>query len=61
MIYFDVETKKSILAKVRNCLLPHGSLFIGSAETTLNIDPSWAPVPYGRAVVYRQCPPSGSK
>ena len=61
MIYFDVETKKGILAKIRNCLLPHGSLFIGSSETTLNIDPSWAPVPHGKAVVYRQCTAPASK
>lgn len=53
MIYFDVPTKKSILARTRNCLLPHGLLFIGNAETTINIDPQWAPVSHGRAVVYR--------
>jgi chemotaxis protein methyltransferase CheR len=53
MIYFDVPTKRSILAKVRNCILPHGSLFIGNAETTINIDPQWVPTVLGRAMVYR--------
>ena len=38
MIYFDVETKKTILKRVRNCLLPHGHLFLGTAETTINLD-----------------------
>ncbi len=53
MIYFDVETKKSILKKLRNCLRPDGSLFLGSSETTLNLDPFWSPVTDGPTVVYR--------
>ena len=39
MIYFDVDTKKSILKRIRNCLLPHSYLFLGTAETTINLDP----------------------
>ncbi|HEX7652171.1 MAG TPA: protein-glutamate O-methyltransferase CheR, partial [Verrucomicrobiae bacterium] len=38
MIYFDVETKRNILKKVRACMLPHSYLFLGTAETTLNLD-----------------------
>jgi chemotaxis protein methyltransferase CheR len=53
MIYFDVETKKTILKKIRNCLLPHGYLFLGTAETTTNLDPQYQPVTHGKAVVYR--------
>ena len=53
MIYFDVETKKTILKKLRHCLRPHGSLFLGSSETTLNLDPHWTPVPQGPTVIYR--------
>jgi len=53
MIYFDVATKKAILEKIRNCLLPHGTLFLGTAETTINLDSNWAPVSHGPAVVYR--------
>ena len=53
MIYFDVETKKTILRKIRNCLLPHGYLFLGTAETTTNLDPNYLPVTHGKAVVYR--------
>lgn len=53
MIYFDVPTKKSILKKIRNCLMPHGYLFLGTAETTSNLDPGFQPVTFGKAVVYR--------
>ena len=56
MIYFDVETKKTILKRIRNCLLPHGYLFLGTAETTTNLDPAYQPVTFGKAVVYRAQP-----
>ena len=52
MIYFDVETKRKLLKKVRTCLLPHGFLFLGTAETTLNLDPQYSPVSLGKAVAY---------
>lgn len=58
MIYFDVETKRTILQRLRGCLRPHGRLFLGSSETTLNIDPQWAPVTEGSTVVYRPNPPA---
>jgi chemotaxis protein methyltransferase CheR len=53
MIYFDVDTKKTILKRIRNCLLPHGYLFLGSTETTYNIDPSYRAVTFDRTVVYQ--------
>jgi chemotaxis protein methyltransferase CheR len=56
MIYFDVETKKTILKKIRNCLLPHGCLFLGTAETTTTLDHQYEAVTYGKAVVYRLHP-----
>ena len=59
MIYFDVETKKAILKKLRYCLRPQGSLFLGSSETTMNLDPYWAPVTQGATVVYRPAPGAG--
>jgi chemotaxis protein methyltransferase CheR len=52
MIYFDVETKKTILKKVHACLLPHGYLFLGTAETTTNLDPGFQPVTFDKAVAY---------
>jgi chemotaxis protein methyltransferase CheR len=52
MIYFDVPTKKTILKRIRGCLLPHGYLFLGSAETTMNIDSSYQAVTHERTVCY---------
>lgn len=53
MIYFDVESKKQILKKIRQCLQPNGYLFLGTAETTMNIDPDWQPITLGKATVYQ--------
>jgi chemotaxis protein methyltransferase CheR len=41
MIYFDVDTKKSILRKVSRVLRPDGYLMLGGAETTFNLDDSF--------------------
>ncbi|MBC7977513.1 MAG: protein-glutamate O-methyltransferase CheR [Myxococcales bacterium] len=38
LIYFDVETKRQILAKVKKALRPGGFLMLGTAETTMNIN-----------------------
>jgi len=38
LIYFDVQTRREILARVRRILRPDGFLFLGCAETTLNLD-----------------------
>ena len=38
MIYFDTDTKKRILQRMRGLLKPGGLLFLGAAETTLNLD-----------------------
>lgn len=38
LIYFDVETKRQILAKVKKALRPGGFLMLGTAETTMNLD-----------------------
>ncbi|MFM8270962.1 MAG: CheR family methyltransferase [Gemmata sp.] len=44
MIYFDVDTKKSILRRLARQLRPDGYLVLGGAETTLNLDDSYARV-----------------
>jgi len=41
LIYFDVEMKKKILKQVKSILQPDGYLFLGGAETTLNLDESY--------------------
>lgn len=53
MIYFDVESKKTILKRVRQCLQPQGYLFLGTAETTINLDPELGPTTLGKATVYQ--------
>jgi len=53
LIYFDVETKRAILARVRRALRPDGYMFMGGAETTLNLDDSFERVPYQNTAYYR--------
>lgn len=53
LIYFDVETKKRILAKVRGLLRPDGYLFLGGAETTLNLDEAFERIAFERSGCYR--------
>jgi chemotaxis protein methyltransferase CheR len=53
LIYFDVPTKRQVLAQVRRVLRPGGYLFLGAAETTLNIDSAYERVQLGRATAYR--------
>jgi chemotaxis protein methyltransferase CheR len=37
LIYFDVETKRGVLNRVRRLLRPGGWLFLGAAETTMGV------------------------
>ncbi|MDX1945373.1 MAG: protein-glutamate O-methyltransferase CheR [Pirellulaceae bacterium] len=53
LIYFAPETKKQILQKVRRVMAPHAVLFLGAAETTLNLDASFERVQLGNCVFYR--------
>lgn len=52
LIYFDVEMKKRILAKIRKIIKPDGYLFMGGAETTLNLDPAFERVNYKQSGCY---------
>jgi chemotaxis protein methyltransferase CheR len=38
LIYFDVATRRQILGKARRLLRPDGYLFLGGAETTIDLD-----------------------
>jgi chemotaxis protein methyltransferase CheR len=53
LIYFDVETRKAILGRLRRILRRDGILFLGCAETTLNLDPAFESVQAGRYVCYQ--------
>ena len=53
LIYFDMPTKKAILERIRRVLKPDGYLFLGGAETTLNLDENFARVQVDRATCYQ--------
>lgn len=53
LIYFNSETKQSILYKVRHHLKQDGYLFLGSGETTSYLDPSFEPV-HGKASLFHR-------
>jgi chemotaxis protein methyltransferase CheR len=52
LIYFDVETKKKILAELRGALYHKGLLLLGTAESTLNLDSQFAKKILGQATFY---------
>jgi chemotaxis protein methyltransferase CheR len=54
LIYFDVDTKRAIIRRVKRLLAPDGYLFLGAAETTMNIDDGFQRVPVDRAGCYRR-------
>jgi chemotaxis protein methyltransferase CheR len=53
LIYFDVATKKNILKRIRQVLRPDGYLFLGGAETTMNLDGAFERVNFERSGCYR--------
>jgi chemotaxis protein methyltransferase CheR len=53
LIYFDVETKRKILGKVRKLLRPGGFLMLGTAETTMNLDDGFELVRSDGTTYYR--------
>src|SRR5690606_24397604 len=53
MIYFDHATKQQLLGRVRQRMRPDGYLFLGNAETTLNVDDGFVRVEPTRAGCYQ--------
>ena len=53
LIYFDVDTKRAVLRRVRAALRPGGYLLLGGSETTLTLDDKFERVPRGRTAWYR--------
>lgn len=56
LIYFDADTKKSILSRMRRLLRPDGCLFLGAAETTMNLDDGYERLQIGKSGCYRVRP-----
>jgi len=53
LIYYDVPTKKAVLARVRRQLKPGGFLFLGGGESTMGLDDSFAAARFGKAICYQ--------
>lgn len=53
LIYFEISTKKKILAKIRDLLKPDGYLFLGGGETTLNLDDEFERIQFSQGSCYR--------
>jgi chemotaxis protein methyltransferase CheR len=53
LIYFEMNTKRTVLSNVRKVLRPGGFLVLGGAESTLNLDDSFQRMELGKAVVFR--------
>lgn len=53
LIYFDTQTKRDILGRIRELLKPDGYLFLGCAETTLSIDDGYERLPVEKSGCYR--------
>jgi chemotaxis protein methyltransferase CheR len=56
LIYFDVPTKKAVLARVRRQLKPGGYLVLGGGESTMSLDDTFTPAQFGKAICYRPTP-----
>lgn len=54
LIYFDVETKKSIIGRIRKNMAMDGFLFLGGAESLLNIDNDFARTVAGKSTLYKR-------
>jgi chemotaxis protein methyltransferase CheR len=53
LIYFDVQTKKQILASIRRTMCSGALLALGAAETTINLDTAYSRVTHGAAAFYQ--------
>jgi chemotaxis protein methyltransferase CheR len=53
MIYFDADTKRDVLTKMRRQIAPHGYLLLGTSETTYNLSDDFDRELDGRTTWYR--------
>ena len=53
LIYFEVDTKKEILAKVRRIMRPDGYLFLGGSENALGLDDAFLRMEREQTSIYR--------
>ncbi|MBT0771384.1 protein-glutamate O-methyltransferase CheR [Kineosporia sp. J2-2] len=53
LIYFDLPTKRQVLANVRKVLRPGGFLVLGGAESTLSLDSNFVRMETDKVVIFR--------
>lgn len=53
LIYFPLETKREVLQRLKRVLRTEAVLFLGGAETTLQLSDSFHRVPFDRHAYYR--------
>jgi chemotaxis protein methyltransferase CheR len=53
LIYFDLATKRQVLANVRRVLKPGGFLVLGGAESAMSLDAAFERVDLDKAVVFK--------
>jgi chemotaxis protein methyltransferase CheR len=53
MIYFEMEAKRQVLAKMHRQVAPHGYLLLGASETTYSLSDDFVREPDGRTAWYR--------
>jgi len=53
LIYFDLPTKRTVLANVRRVLRPGGFLVLGGAESALSLDDAFQRIEADKVVVFR--------
>ena len=53
LIYFEVPVKKEILSQVRHVLKPDGYIFLGCAESTINLDTNFERITFEKTGCYR--------
>lgn len=53
LIYFDLETKRSILKKVVNSMATNATLLLGGSESTMNVSDDFERLPSGDSFFYR--------
>lgn len=54
LIYFSPQNKTTVLKMIRGAMEPDGYLFLGGAETTLNLDTEFERANVDKSVCYRQ-------
>lgn len=53
LIYFDLDTKRQIFGRIQQHLRPDGYLFLGAAETTVNVHDGFERLQLDKAGCYR--------